>query len=423
MWHKWWALVMVGSLVLALVVSPASTDVVWAATGKKQGKTAKRTGESSLVQKKISKARPAQGKRVSAKSRAQTKNQIAQNRVSPKRAKTSVARASKPSVARFTQKTGKRKVRRSPLVRRPAPQSQFVPTPSYSFFAETPPLPPPHTFAAALLAEAETGQILFALNDHREWPTASLAKMMVALLTLEAVERKDVSFSTVVPISQRASRAGGRTIRLRPGEEFLLEELLQAMMVTSANDAAVALAERLQGSVEACVEAMNRRAFQLGMGETLFQTPNGMPLADGTPPDVSSAADLLILARALAKHPWLLYWTSLDHIPFRDGRVSLPNTNRLVGRVQGVDGLKTGFTAKARFNLVTTAQRGPHRLIAVVLGGQSSGLRFRTAENLLEWGFARLPRSTALGDNLPSSLDSASLYGENLPFAASFPRP
>lgn len=321
----------------------------------------------------------------------------------PTRQKAKATDVTKPSQARFVKKPGKGKVRRNLFARRRAPRRDIAPATSYSFLNETPPLPPPHTFAAALLADAETGQVLFSLNDHREWPTASLAKMMVALLTLEAVEKKEVAFDTTVVVSNRASRAGGRTIRLRSGEEFPLEELLQAMMVTSANDAAVALAERLKGSVEACVEAMNRRAFQLAMTETLFQTPNGMPLSDGTPPDMSSAADLLILGRALAKHPWLLYWTSLDRIPFRDGRMSLPNTNRLVGRVQGVDGLKTGFTAKARFNLVTTAQRGSRRLIAVVLGGQSSSLRFHTAENLLEWGFAHLPRANALeGRRLPT---------------------
>jgi D-alanyl-D-alanine carboxypeptidase (penicillin-binding protein 5/6) len=211
--------------------------------------------------------------------------------------------------------------------------------------------------------------------------------MMVALLTLEAIDRGEVSLRTPVEISKRASAAGGRSIHLRPGEIFPLEELLQAMMVTSANDAAVALAEHLKGSVEACVVAMNQRARQLGMYNTVYQTPNGLPLNDGTPPDISTATDLALLGRTLARHPLLLQWTSLNRIPFREGRTFLPNTNHLVGRVPGVDGLKTGFTAKARFNLVTTAQRGPIRLIAVVLGGQSSNLRFHTAANLLEWGF------------------------------------
>jgi D-alanyl-D-alanine carboxypeptidase (penicillin-binding protein 5/6) len=181
-------------------------------------------------------------------------------------------------------------------------------------------------------------------------------------------------------------------INLRPGEVFPLADLLQAMVVTSANDAAVAVAERLKGSVEDCVRAMNQRARELGMDQTLYQTANGLPLTDGTPPDVSSAADMATLARALVKHRQILQWTSLHAIPFRDGWIMLPNTNHLVGKVAGVDGLKTGFTYKARFNLVTTAQRDQLRLIAVVMGGQSSGLRFRIAADLLEWGFAHFTR-------------------------------
>ncbi len=373
-----------GSFLVALGHSPSSAGATQTTAEKQQTKTVKRTTDAGSSRRKVVKPRSIQK--------------------TPTRRKAQAVKATKSSPARVVKKLAKGKGRRNSVVRRRVPRQEIPPTPSYSFLNETPPLPPPHTFAAALLADAETGQVLFSFNDHREWPTASLAKMMVALLTLEAVERKEVAFTTPVPISIRASRAGGRTIRLRAGEEFSLEAMLQAMMVTSANDAAVALAERLKGSVEACVEAMNRRAFQLGMTETLFQTPNGMPLTDGTPPDMSSAADLMILGRVLAKHSWLLFWTSLDRIPFRDGRMSLPNTNRLVGRVQGVDGLKTGFTAKARFNLVTTAQRGSRRLIAVVLGGQSSRLRFHTAENLLEWGFAHLPRSNTLEESrLPAA--------------------
>jgi D-alanyl-D-alanine carboxypeptidase (penicillin-binding protein 5/6) len=137
------------------------------------------------------------------------------------------------------------------------------------------------------------------------------------------------------------------------------------------------------------------------MHDTFYRTPNGLPLKDGTPPDISSAADQAILARVLAKYHQLLEWTSLNRVPFREGRTSLPNTNRLVGQVPGVDGLKTGFTIKARYNLVTTAQRGSLRLIAVVLGGRSSGLRFHTAANLLEWGFTNYTRLNVIKSGRP----------------------
>lgn len=264
--------------------------------------------------------------------------------------------------------------------------------------ASSPVLP---DYEAALLADAETGQVLFARNADKQWPSASLTKMMLGLLVLEEIERGRLSLRTPVRISSRASLAGGRTINLQPGEVYPLEELLQAMLVTSANDASVALAERLAGSVESCVLAMNRRARELGMTETQYRTVNGMPPADGSPPDISSAADTVILARALLQYRDVLQWTACSHIPFRSGTVLLPNTNQLVGKVSGVDGLKTGFTAKARFNLVTTAQRGPLRLIAVVLGGKSSQIRFRTAAKLLEWGFAEYTRLRLLRSGEP----------------------
>jgi D-alanyl-D-alanine carboxypeptidase (penicillin-binding protein 5/6) len=220
-------------------------------------------------------------------------------------------------------------------------------------------------------------------------------------LALEEIERGRLSWQTPVVISSRASLAGGRAINLRAGEVFPLEELLQAMLVTSANDASVAVAERLKGSVAACVLEMNKRAHELGMAQTHFRTPNGLPLNDGTPPDVSSAADMAALGRALAKRHRVLAWTALSRIPFRDGRVLLPNTNRLVGKVVGVDGLKTGFTNKARFNLVTTAQRGNLRLIAVVLGARSSRTRFQVAASLLDWGFTHFTRVHAVKGGEP----------------------
>jgi D-alanyl-D-alanine carboxypeptidase (penicillin-binding protein 5/6) len=260
---------------------------------------------------------------------------------------------------------------------------------------------PAKEFEAILLEDAETGQILLAENSDKPWPAASLTKMMVALLALEEIERGRLSWQTPVVISPRASLAGGRAINLRAGEVFPLEELLQAMMVTSANDASVAVAERLKGSVATCVLAMNKRAHELGMTQTQFRTPNGLPLNDGTPPDVSSAADMAALGRALAKHHRVLAWTALSRIPFRDGRVLLPNTNRLVGKVIGVDGLKTGFTSKARFNLVTTAQRGNLRLIAVVLGARSSRMRFQIAASLLDWGFTHFMRIQAVKGGEP----------------------
>jgi D-alanyl-D-alanine carboxypeptidase len=250
-------------------------------------------------------------------------------------------------------------------------------------------------YESLILADAESGQVLLAEDIDKQWPAASLTKMMVGLLALEDIAKERFSLRTPVVISERASRARGRTIKLREGEEFPLGELLQAMLVTSANDASVAVAEHIRGSVEACVTAMNRQAQRLGMTQTEFQTVNGLPLSDGSAGDFSSARDLVTLARALLRHDLVLEWTSHDQVPFRDGLQMLPNTNRLVGRVDGVTGLKTGFTSRARYNLVATAQRGSLSLIAVVLGGRNSRIRFETAAQYLEWGFTNYREQSA----------------------------
>lgn len=257
---------------------------------------------------------------------------------------------------------------------------------------------PGKDFQSMLLADAETGQLLLAENINKQWPTASLAKMMVGLLAMEDLEQERLSLQTPVVISSRASRARGRTINLRPGEVFPLGELLQAMLVTSANDATVAVAERIRGSVEACVTAMNWKAHLLGMRRTRYQTVNGMPLPGGGVGDISSARDSAVLGMELIRYQHVLRWTSLDRVPFRHGMAVLPNTNHLVGRVDGVTGLKTGFTVRARYNLVATAQRGDRNLIVVVLGGRNSRVRFDAAKEFLEWGFSHDYRQTEFSD-------------------------
>ncbi len=260
------------------------------------------------------------------------------------------------------------------------------------YLPQPPELPAFKHFEAALLQDAQTGQVLFAHNSQKIWPQASLTKMMLGLIVFEDIERGRVNLETQVTISRRVSRTKGRTISLRTGQVFPLAELLRAVLVTSANDAAVAIAEHVCGSVSQCVQRMNARARQLGMKQTRYRTVNGMPTRTDRAPDKASADDIALLTRALLRHRPVLAWTSQPSMSFGHRRKHLPNTNRLVGRIHGVDGLKTGFTNKARFNLVTTAQRGSLRLIAVVLGGKTSRLRFRVAEDLLEWGFDNFTR-------------------------------
>ena len=250
-------------------------------------------------------------------------------------------------------------------------------------------------FQSALLQDARTGQILFSHRSGKVWPQASLTKMMLALVTFEEIESGRVSLESRLVVSRRASRTRGRTIGLRQGQTFPLGTLLRSVMVTSANDAAVAVAEGVFGSVAACVELMNARAAALGMQHSRYATVNGMPTRRNRAPDMASAEDMATLARALLRHTDLLDWTSRRSMPFRaPGRrgVHLPNTNRLVGRTPGVDGLKTGFTNRARYNLVSTAQRGALRLVAIVFGGETSRIRFRVARELIEWGFDNFTR-------------------------------
>ncbi len=259
-----------------------------------------------------------------------------------------------------------------------------------TFCLSLPSLPPYRSFASALLVEAQTGRVLFAKNPYKPWPTASLTKMMVALIALEKIEKGHISLDTSITVSARASRIWGRQIHLRKGQRFSLAELLQAMLVTSANDAAVAVAEGVQGSVEACIRAMNAKARELGMNQTIYRTVHGLPQPKGRPGDVSSAADLALLARELLlRYPQILTWTSQHQVTLRRGRLRLPNTNHLVGQIPGVDGIKTGFHRRAGFNLAATAKREGLRLICVVLGGKNSQVRFKVGASLLEWGFSR----------------------------------
>ena len=264
-----------------------------------------------------------------------------------------------------------------------------------------PPLPSSKNFAAVHLQDAQTGQVLFSYNSQKVWPQASLTKMMLGLIAFEEVASGRASLKDRVTISRQASRTKGRTIGVRAGRVYSLAELLRAVLVTSANDAAVAVAEHLYGSVSTCVQRMNIRARQLGMMQTHYRTVNGMPTKHHRAPDMAPADDIAILARALLHHPHILSWTSQKTMPFGKSRKKWPNTNRLVGRTNGVDGLKTGFTKKARFNLVTTARRGSMRLIAIVFGGKTSTMRFRVAEDLLEWGFANFTRLPLIEGGAP----------------------
>lgn len=242
---------------------------------------------------------------------------------------------------------------------------------------------------AAILVDAATGQVLLDKNADEIVHPASIAKVMTLLVTMDAVKRGFVSLDDPVRVSRNAEAMGGSQVYLASGEVFSLEKLLRAIAIASANDAAVAVAEHVAGTASAFVELMNRKAQDLGMTRTRFVNPDGLPPDTGPDPNVTTAREIAIMARALLdQYPEVLQWTSVRREVFRENpRFVMDNTNRMVGLVDGVDGLKTGFTNDAGYSVVVTAQREGRRLIAVVMKTESDQARVTQATSLLEFGF------------------------------------
>ena len=242
-------------------------------------------------------------------------------------------------------------------------------------------------YKAALVMNAETGEIVYEKNAHEQYAPASMVKMMLMLLVMEKLENKSIQLSDPVVTSARASKYGGSQVYLKEGEVFSLEEMMHAIAIHSANDASVAVAEYLTGSMEGCVDLMNRRARELGMHDTRFQSVDGLPPRRNQEPDLSSPHDLALLARQLIRYPRILEWASIKSAPFRNGKFTLTNTNKLIGKFPGADGLKTGYYRKAGYNLTATASRDGLRLISVVMGAPTSGTRVKESARLLGVGF------------------------------------
>ena len=240
-------------------------------------------------------------------------------------------------------------------------------------------------YVGAVAIDVESGLVLFEDNAGAEVYPASTVKLMDLLIILEKVERNELSLSDTVTVGAEAAGMGGSQVYLGKGERFTVDDLLYAMTVESANDAAVALAIHVAGSKEAFVEQMNRRAAEIGMKSTRFASPHGLPPSKGDSPDVSTAHDLSLLAREVLKHPEALRYTGCREKIFRPDTRPLPmhNHNHLLGAVRGCDGLKTGYFRAAGFSIVATALRDGRRLIAVVAGSRDSKTRDRTAQRLL----------------------------------------
>jgi D-alanyl-D-alanine carboxypeptidase len=236
---------------------------------------------------------------------------------------------------------------------------------------------------ATLVVEADTGKVLEAQNATYPWYPASVTKLMTAYVTLKSVKEGRVTLDTLLTVSPAAASQSPSKMGFRPGTQVTVDNALKMMLVKSANDMAVVLAEGIGGSIDGFSAMMNENAQRLGMTQTSYVNPNGLP-ADG---QITSARDLAILARAIIHD--LSEYEYFVHIPsIRFGRKITQNFNKLIGRYPGADGFKTGFICASGYNLVASATRNGKRLIAVVLGASSGQARAAKAAQLLERGFS-----------------------------------
>ena len=238
---------------------------------------------------------------------------------------------------------------------------------------------------SAILIEAETGKVLYALNENECLPIASITKIMTMLLVMEAIDSGKISPSETTTVSAYAARMGGSQVYLKEGEVFTVEELLKAVAVHSANDASVVLAEVVAGSEEAFVAMMNEKSRELGMKDTNFLDCTGLT-DEG---HYSTASDIAVMSmELLIKHPKIIHYTTIWHDTFRDGTFDLDNTNKLVKRYRGTTGIKTGFTNAAGFCLSASAERNGTKFISVLLGAKTNESRFSESARLLDYGFS-----------------------------------
>ena len=247
-------------------------------------------------------------------------------------------------------------------------------------------------YYGAVVIDAATGAVL--QEDHASaaaYP-ASMIKLLNLFLVLDDVKAGKLRLDEPVTITREVSLIGGRQVWLKEGEVFPLEELIYATLIHSANDAAAALAIRASGSKEAHIARMTAKARELGLRNTVVHTVHGLPPGAGQEPDMTSALDMALLAKALlAAHPEILKYTSIPVRPFREGNpVQLTSSNKLLGKVPGCDGLKTGYFYAGGFSITATAERNGRRVIAVILGSKDKHVRDAKAAEWIESGFAKL---------------------------------
>jgi len=275
--------------------------------------------------------------------------------------------------------------------------------PAAAFGAKTHPTRPAAAeagaYKGAIITDAASGKVLFEDHADESNPPASMTKLMTFLVLHDKLQGGALTRQTAVTVSAADSKVGGTQVWLKENEVFPVEELLYAMMIQSANDAAHALARNAAGSVPAFVELMNAKARELGMTHTTFRTPHGLPPANRhiSEGDLTTPRDFAVLSRHLLLNTDVVKYTSLKTRKFGEGKRSadrvivMINHDHLLGKVAGVDGLKTGFTNGAGFCLSATALRNGRRVIVVVMGSSDSKTRDLKVAELLERGFASLP--------------------------------
>lgn len=250
---------------------------------------------------------------------------------------------------------------------------------------------------SAVLMDASTGTVLYEKNADEALPPASVTKVMTLLLVMEALDAGQYTLTDMVTVSAYAASMGGSQVFLKEGETMSVEEMVKCVVISSANDCAVALAEFTAGSEESFVKKMNARAAELGLANTHFENTNG--LDDTVTNHKTSARDIALMSAALIRHPTILKYSGIWMDTIRDGAFGLTNTNRLVRFYPGCTGLKTGSTAKAGFCVSATAERDGLSLICVIMGSTSRDNRNAAATKLLDFGFANYSAYTAPGES------------------------
>lgn len=250
---------------------------------------------------------------------------------------------------------------------------------------------------SAILMDAESGTIIYEKNSHDKLPPASITKIMTLLLIMEALDEGTIKLTDNVQTSEYAASMGGSQIFLEQGEVMSVEDMIKGIAIASGNDASVAMAEKLAGTEAQFVSMMNERAKELGMNDTRFVNPNGLPVEG----HYSSAHDIAVMSRELLKHSEVTQYTGLYQDYLRKTSEKpfwLVNTNKLVRFYQGADGLKTGFTSEAKYCLSASAKRDNLRIIAVVMGEPTTKQRNTEVSQMFDFAFAQYMNYPIVGD-------------------------